>query len=272
MFKFNPDRLITKEKLGSGRFGSVFPYKKNLDDFRWAVKRVRADDMDALLASLPEIVLGFACDHPCIVSVKGYSIEKDSSEGSFNLFMKLPRMKETLFNNLKARKMNRNPYNEQEIIRHFYSLTCGIQYLHSKKIYHGDIKPTNLLMDSQGFMKIADVGIAKHVEDEDSYQTFTGQAGTYEYSAPEIVGANHRKNKKNVLPKADIWSLGVVILELCLLDFKLLNASLPQDQLEGRINELLGKIKEKFHSSLIVLLKRILSFDPKNRPNLADSR
>jgi len=265
MFKFHKDRLQTKQKLGSGKFASVFPYQKDTQDFKWVVKRIRADDADALLSSLPEIVLGFFCDHPCMVPVKGYFIEKDSNNESFNIYMKLPRMKETLLNNLKDRKRDKNPYSEQEIIRYFYSLVCGVQYLHSNKIYHGDLKHDNLLIDNTGSLKIADVGIAKHVEEEDSYQTLTGEVGTYQYSAPEIVGADRKDHKKDVLAKADVWSMGVVILELCSLDFRLLNSSLPRDQLQARVNERLASLEGKFDSSLILLIKKMLNLDQKER-------
>ena len=120
MFRFHQSRLNTKQKLGSGRFGYVYPYQKDPQDFKWVVKRIRAEDTDALLTSLPEVVLGFACDHPRIVPMKGYFIEKDSNNESFNIYMKLSRMKETLLNNFKERQKMKNPYKEEDIIRHFF--------------------------------------------------------------------------------------------------------------------------------------------------------
>ena len=84
-------------------------------------------------------------------------------------------------------------------------------------------------------MKIADVQIAKLVEEENSYQTVTGQKGTSFYSSPEIW---NEKVKKAQLSKAGVWSLGVVILELCSFDYRLLNFSLPQDKLQSKLNEL----------------------------------
>jgi len=265
MFRFNPSRLQIKKELGKGRFGKVFPYQKDPEDVKWVVKRIKAEDSDELVACLPEIVLGFSCDHPCVVPVKGYYIEKNSDGEGYNIYIKLPRMKETLLADFKERKRKDTPYSEQEIIRHFYSLVCGIGYLHSKKIYHGDIKPDNLLLDEQGNLKVADIGMAKHVEEEDSYQTLAGSVGTYQYSAPEIVG---RKTTKETLPKADIWSIGAVILELCVFDFRLLNAILPRDQLQTTLNELFKDIQGKYHDSLFVLIQRLLSLDSKERPDI----
>jgi len=267
MFRFHSNRLKTKEKIGKGRSGTVFPYQKDPQDLKWVVKRIKAEDLDVLLKSLPEIVLGFACDHPHVVPVKGYFIEQEPNNESFNIYMKLPRMKETLLSDFKNRKRENNPYCQEEIIRHFYSLASGLEYLQNKRIFHGDIKPDNLLFDQNGTLKIADVGIAKHVEEEDGYQTLTEKIGTYQYSAPEILGAERKDLKKNALAKADIWSLGVVILELCAFDLKLLN-SLNREETKKRIREHLESFQGRYDSSLIALLKQILNSDPSERPDL----
>jgi len=265
MFKFNHERLDEDTLLGRGASGEVFPYQKNPQDLRWVVKKILAKNIDDLINCLPEIVLGFACDHPCVVPVKGYFVEKVPNSKYFHVYMKIPRLKETLSANLKDRKRKNRPFTEEEIIQHFYSLTCGLKYLHSKKIYHGDIRHDNLLLDEEGNLKIADVGIAKHVEEEDSYQTVTGQKGTYFYIAPEILG---EKAKKSQLSKADVWSLGVVILELCAFDFRLLNSSLPQDKLKSKINELFESLEGKFKPGLVPLVKRLLNLDSVERPDI----
>jgi len=124
-------------------------------------------------------------------------------------------------------------------------------------------------LNDAGDLKIADVGIAKHVEDEDSYQTLTGQVGTYHYSAPEVLG---EKTTKETLPKADVWSIGVVILELCLFDFRVLNSSLPQEKLQNRLDELFKNLLGKYQSKLVNLVERVLSLDPKNRPEIGQAR
>lgn len=253
MFTFQPERLDENTKLGEGRFGKVFPYQKEQQDFKWVVKRIHAGNINVLLACLPEIALGIACDHPCIVPVKGYFIEKiPNSKSSFYIYMKMPRMKETLLANFEDKEKENRSYSEEEIIRHFYSLAHGIGYLHSKKIYHGEIKPENLLIDHNGSLRIGDVGIQKRIEGDP-------------YSAPEIIV--RKKMKKDILTKADIWSLGVVILELCAFNSKLLNAALPQE-LQGEIDESLENLEEgKYSVALTTLIKKLLSLDPNERPD-----
>jgi len=269
MFKFHQERLQDNEEnmLGSGFSGQVFPYQKDSQDMRWVVKKILAKTIKEFLGCLPEIVLGFSCDHPCVVSVQSYFVEHIPALRYFHVYLKMPRMKESLARHLKNRKISKIPFTEKEIIRHFYSLTCGLKYLHHKRIYHRDIRHDNLLLDDHGNLKIADVGIAKHVEEEDAYHTITGQIGTYNYSAPEILGA---KAKKDLLHKADVWSLGVVIFELCAFELRLVDSQLPQDKLQSCLNQLFGHLEKegKYQKKLIAFLKRILSIDPEQRPSL----
>jgi len=181
--------------------------------------------------------------------------------------MKIPRMEMNLLEDIKARRKAKNPYREKKIIRHFYSLVCGIGYLHSKRIYHGDIKPDNLLLDSQKSLKVADIGIARHFEEDESLQTLSKKRGVYNYLAPEIFADNV---KNDSLPKADVWSIGVVILELCVADFRILNGSAPRDEIQTKINGYFQTLETKYPSSLLCLLKRLLSLDPKERPEIEE--
>jgi len=87
----------------------------------------------------------------------------------------------------------------------FYAgeIILAFQYLHSIHIVYRDLKPENLLIDSDGHMKITDFGFAKVVED----RTWT-LCGTPEYLAPEII-----QSKGHGKP-VDWWALGVLIYEM----------------------------------------------------------
>lgn len=87
----------------------------------------------------------------------------------------------------------------------FYSacVLSGLSYLHDQNIIYRDLKPENLMVDKDGFVKIVDFGFAKEVQDK----TYT-LCGTPEYLAPEIVvGKGHNK-------AVDYWALGVLIYEM----------------------------------------------------------
>ncbi|KDP30376.1 hypothetical protein JCGZ_17105 [Jatropha curcas] len=88
----------------------------------------------------------------------------------------------------------------------------GLQYLHRMKIVHGDIKPSNLLINGKGDVKIADFGVSRIVvAKEDACEAYMG---TCAYMSPErldLQGWNEDNGGDGFA--GDIWSLGVVILE-----------------------------------------------------------
>ncbi|PPR94437.1 hypothetical protein GOBAR_AA26228 [Gossypium barbadense] len=93
------------------------------------------------------------------------------------------------------------------------SVLRGLQYLHGMQIVHGDIKPSNLLINGKGEVKIADFGVSKIVVGtRNAYDTFMG---TCAYMSPERVDPERWNGGNADGFVGDIWSLGVVVLECC---------------------------------------------------------
>ncbi|GBG25064.1 cGMP-dependent protein kinase 1 [Hondaea fermentalgiana] len=79
----------------------------------------------------------------------------------------------------------------------------AIEYLHSLSIVYRDLKPENLMISAEGYIKVVDFGFAKKVADK----TYT-LCGTPEYLAPELVlGKGHNK-------AVDNWAIGILIFEM----------------------------------------------------------
>lgn len=79
-----------------------------------------------------------------------------------------------------------------------------LKYLHSRKIVYRDLKPDNVMIDAQGHVKLIDFGFAKQLGHDKTHTN----CGTMGYVAPEVLsnqGYDH---------KADIWSFGILIVEL----------------------------------------------------------
>ena len=89
----------------------------------------------------------------------------------------------------------------------FYAaqIVLCLEYLHGKNLVFRDLKPENVLVDSNGYLKLADFGFIKEVKPGDRTYTF---CGTPEYIAPEII-----LNKGYSQP-VDWYSLGIFIYEL----------------------------------------------------------
>jgi len=100
------------------------------------------------------------------------------------------------------RKARRFPV---DVARFYISLlVLSITDLHSKDIIYRDLKPENLVLDADGYIKITDFGFSKHIPDG---RTWT-LCGTPEYLAPEII-----QSKGHGKP-VDWWSLGVLMYEM----------------------------------------------------------
>lgn len=89
-----------------------------------------------------------------------------------------------------------------------YQILRGLKYLHSARILHRDIKPGNLLVNSNCVLKICDFGLAR-VEEPDQSKHMTQEVVTQYYRAPEILmGARHYS------AAVDVWSVGCIFGEL----------------------------------------------------------
>jgi len=94
-----------------------------------------------------------------------------------------------------------------------YQLLKAFKYMHSANVIHRDMKPSNLLLNSECLLKVADFGLARLMdapkEDGTKTQVLTDYVATRWYRAPEILlGSN------NYTKAVDIWSIGCILGEL----------------------------------------------------------
>jgi len=83
----------------------------------------------------------------------------------------------------------------------------GLHYLHGLRIVHLDLKPANILLDDNMVPKIADFGISRCFDQEQSWAIATKLVGTPGYLAPESY-------TRKITTKLDMYSLGVIIIEI----------------------------------------------------------
>lgn len=103
----------------------------------------------------------------------------------------------------------------------------GLHYLHGMQIVHGDIKPSNLLVNDKGEIKIADFGVSHVVEM--THEVRGSNIGTCAYMSPERFDPERWGGDDTDGFAGDVWSLGVVVLECHVGRFPLIGAGQPPD-------------------------------------------
>jgi len=152
----------------------------------------------------------------------------------------------------------RNKVHFDQPTARFYAagIVCAFEYMHSKGIIYRDLKPENLLLTGNGYIKITDFGFAKKIGNSSMARTWT-LCGTPDYLAPEVVGGDgHGK-------AVDWWTLGVLIYEML--------ASYPpfydEDNLKTYAKIMHGHIQFPVHfkKSSIDIVKKLLAPKPTKR-------
>ena len=143
--------------------------------------------------------------HPNIVQV--YDFEYDDANESYYMVMELvegPTLKERLFE--LAQSNERLPL--EEALRIVRDAGSALAYAHQQGMIHRDVKPANLMIDSDGRVVLTDFGIAKIVTGV-QFTASGGMVGTPAYMAPE-QGLGEAGDERS-----DIYSLGVILYQLC---------------------------------------------------------
>ncbi|CAD8162029.1 unnamed protein product [Paramecium octaurelia] len=184
------------ELIGEGAYATVYKGRHKEDGQIVAIKIIpMVDEVDNLVQ---EIKILKDCQHPNIVSFLG-SYYKES-----NLWLIMEYCEAGSV--LGLIEVMERGLTQEEISAIMYSTLLGIEYLHSNKKIHRDIKAGNILLDHKGQVKLADFGVAAQLTYSCADKgTFIG---TPFWMSPEVIS----KSRYNQL--TDIWSLGVTAIEL----------------------------------------------------------
>ena len=190
------ERYQLLEKIASGSFATVYRAHDQELGREVAVKQIHEQflsDPRQLDRYWGEAQLLASLQHPNIVTI--YDIVRDKGW----LIMEL--MQGNLANRMQGRAMDLVAL--RTVLAHCLR---ALKFLHEHGIVHGDIKPSNMLVDRRKRLKIGDFGLARRVSDDDGSLI----KGTTKYMAPEVVSDEFGE----VGPASDLYSLGFATYEL----------------------------------------------------------
>jgi serine/threonine-protein kinase len=194
-------RYRLEAKLGSGGMSTVYLARDDTLDRAVAVKvmhREMSEQADQLERFRQEARAVAKLSHPNVVAVI------DAGEDGGHPYIVFEYVEgETL----KQRISRIGALDPQEALAYAIEVARGLTVAHARNMVHRDIKPQNVLIDSEGRAKLTDFGISRQLEQDG--MTATGRVlGTTDYVAPEQAMGHP------VDPRSDIYSLGVVLYEM----------------------------------------------------------
>ncbi|TMB84764.1 MAG: FHA domain-containing protein [Chloroflexi bacterium] len=192
--RYRLDKLI-----GEGGFASVFLATDLELGRQVAIKVLEANwvkDKELLTRFRSEARAVAALDHPNILQIYDFGVVKGAP------YLVMPYISGGTF----AARMKQGPFTPDEIGFYLDQIGVALDYAHEHGIVHRDVKPTNLLMRSNGQLVLMDFGLAKLL-DNVALEEQTAVVGTVAYMAPEQC-------QGLVSAASDIYMLGVLFYQM----------------------------------------------------------
>ena len=267
------DNFSNIESIGQSYNSFIYKAYYPLDENTYAIKKIGYDNISFQL--LQEVRSLAKLNHPNIVRYFNSWLESKSSRQNLqltdnNLLENIKEVPEEvpedetilknydkfLFIQMELCKcnlqefFNNNTLNIDQKIIIIKQIVCGLQYLHSMYFIHRDIKLSNIFISLDNKVKIGDFGFSTK-----SFDNNNEDLGTFGYIAPEILAS------ENYDYRVDLYSLGIVILEICC------NFNTQMEKYET-IKEI-----DKFnypHEGLEKIIKGLIKKNPEDRLSLSN--
>lgn len=206
VYDFTSEDLQDLGEIGRGGFGTVNKMIHRISNTVMAVKRIRSTvderEQKQLLMDLEVVMKSNEC--PCIVQFYGALFK----EGDCWICMELMDTSLDKFYKFIYERLNeRIP--ECILGKITVATVKALNYLKEKlKIIHRDVKPSNILLDRRGNIKLCDFGISGQLVDSIAR---TRDAGCRPYMAPERIDPQRARGYD---VRSDVWSLGITLMEV----------------------------------------------------------
>ncbi|CAI9261257.1 unnamed protein product [Lactuca saligna] len=275
-WEIDPSKLVIKSVIARGSFGTV--HRGLYDGLDVAVKLLdwgeEGHRTDAEIASLraaftQEVVVWHKLDHPNVTKFIGATmgtseLNIQADNGHFGVprnsccvvveYLPGGALKSFLIKN-RRRKLA-----FKVVMQLALDLARGLNYLHTKKIVHRDVKTENMLLDKTRTLKIADFGVAR--VEASNPNDMTGETGTLGYMAPEVLNGSAYNRK------CDVYSFGICLWEIYCCDMPYPDLSFSEVTSAVVRQNLRPEIPRCCPNSLATVMKRCWDANPDRRPEM----
>ncbi len=187
------NRYSIVDDLGRGGMGQVYKVTDNTDGSVKALKILKSGLVSQIDAFKEEFKLLTQLRYPYLVRVYDFGI----NEAGLPYFT----MDYLLGGDIQSKASSVS-------LKEYYIMAIkalsALDYIHSRNIIHGDLKPSNIMFDELGNLKLVDFGLAIHLQSDKSPKS----SGTLEFASPEALQAH------GISARSDLYSLGLVLYEL----------------------------------------------------------
>ncbi|HRW55420.1 MAG TPA: serine/threonine-protein kinase [Phycisphaerae bacterium] len=203
-------RYTITRKLGAGGMGVVYEAIQDQPQRNVAIKVLSSGTFSPLAARRFEYESGVLArlQHPGIARIIEAGLHDAGGLTLPYIAMELAQEAMPITSYLREQKL---PL--RGVLELFIRVCDAIQYGHRRGVIHRDLKPDNVLVDTEGNPKVIDFGVARAIERDDSDSTFRTEAGqlvgTLPYMSPEQVGGA----QPDLDVRTDVYALGVLLFE-----------------------------------------------------------